>query len=128
MVVSPVLGLPRTSDQWGLRALLQRSRHELPRLHHLWVDQGYRGVAFIAAMLLSFGVVLDVVGGDKKQKGFCLQARRWVVERSLAWYGNYRRLARDYEVLPESSETFIYLASCDLMLKRLAGTSCPAWQ
>jgi putative transposase len=79
-------------------------------------------------MLLAFGVVLDVVTSKGGQKGFCLQARRWVVERSLAWYGNYRRLARDYAVLCSSSEAFIYLASCDLMLKRLAGTSGPAWQ
>lgn len=78
-------------------------------------------------MLLCLGVVLEVVGGVQ-QKGFCLQARRWVVERSIAWYGNYRRLARDYEVLCSSSETFIYLASCDLMLKRLAGTASPAWR
>jgi len=107
---------------------LARARHQLPRLHRLWLDQGYKGGVFAASMLLAFGVVLVITAALGARRGFELQARRWVVERSLAWYGQYRRLARDYEVLPSSSETFIFMASCDLMLKRLAGTSGPAWR
>jgi putative transposase len=45
--------------------------------------------------------------------------RRWVVERTFAWLGKYRRLSKDYEFLPESSELMIYLAMIRLMLKRL---------
>lgn len=117
-----------TSDQRGVRMLLQHAQYESTRLRHLWADQGYRGASLMEALLVTFGVVLEIVGQVGKRQGFQLQARRWVVERSLAWYGNYRRLAKDYEVLTTTSEAFIYMASCDLMLKRLAGTAGPAWR
>jgi transposase len=51
---------------------------------------------------------------------FTVLKRRWVVERTFAWIGRYRRLSKDYEYLPESSETMIYLAMSSLMLRRLA--------
>lgn len=64
----------------------------------------------------------------RTEKGFDLQARCWVVERTFAWLGNYRRLAKDYETLPVSSEAFIYLASCNLITKRLAHTNRILWR
>ncbi len=51
---------------------------------------------------------------------FTVLPRRWVVERTIAWIGRYRRLSKDYEYLPESSEAMIYLAMSRLMLRRLA--------
>ncbi len=82
LLLEVVVSAANVSDQQGMRALLRHARHELPRLHHLWVDQSYRGAAFINAMLLAFGVVLEVVSTKERQKGFCLQARRWVAEMS----------------------------------------------
>ena len=126
-----VLGVLVTSanvpERKGLSLLLNHSRPHLPRLHHLWLDRGYKGVAFTNRVLLYFGVVLEVVA-RRAEKGFGLQARRWVVERTFAWLGNYRRLSRDYETLSASSEAFIYLASCDLITKRLAHTNCIPWR
>ena len=52
--------------------------------------------------------------------GFIVSPRRWVVERTLGWLGRYRRLAKDYEELPEVSETMVTLAAISLMLHRLA--------
>ena len=52
--------------------------------------------------------------------GFQVQRKRWVVERSFAWLSRFRRLARDYEGLPRSSEAFIQVAAVRLLLKRLA--------
>ncbi len=52
----------------------------------------------------------------------------WVTERTLAWLGNYRRLSKDYEVSPKTSETFMYMAMVDLMTKRLASCSTPAFR
>ena len=54
------------------------------------------------------------------QRGFVVQPRRWVVERTFAWLTAHRRLAKDYEVYAETSETFIYLAMIQFMLQRLA--------
>jgi transposase len=85
-------------------------------------------VLAVAATRSADGQLVIIVTNRKPAWALRVYALRWQIERSLAWYGNYRRLARDYEVFVESSETFIYLASCDLMLKRLAGTSGPAWR
>lgn len=52
--------------------------------------------------------------------GFQLLPRRWVVERTFSWLGNFRRLSKDYEVKTSHSEAFLYIASCSLMLRRLA--------
>ena len=58
------------------------------------------------------------------RQGEC-QHRRWVVEKTFAWLGNYRRLSKDYEHLTSSSEALIYMASCDIILKQLANTNTP---
>ena len=55
-------------------------------------------------------------------KGFKLLPRRWVVERSFAWYIRQRRLSKDYEFLPETSESWLYLASARLLWKRAASS------
>lgn len=79
-------------------------------------------------MLTTYQRLLEIVTRPKGVKGFQVQAQRWVVERTLAWLSNNRRLSKDYEVLPETSEAFIYLAMVNLMTKRLAGCSTPAFR
>ncbi len=64
--------------------------------------------------------VFEVVKRTDDLTGFKILPRRWVVERTFAWLGRYRRLSKDYEVLPETSEAFIYVAMVNLMLTRLA--------
>jgi len=54
------------------------------------------------------------------QPGFRVLPRRWVVERTFAWLNQNRRLSKDYEVLPETSESWVYVAMSRLMLRRLA--------
>jgi putative transposase len=56
------------------------------------------------------------------EKGFKLLAKRWVVERTFAWLGRYRRLSKDYEKLPETSETMIRMAMIHIMVRRLEPT------
>jgi putative transposase len=53
-------------------------------------------------------------------KGFRVLPRRWVVERTFAWLGQYRRMSKDYEKLPATSEALIYVAMTRLMVRRLA--------
>ena len=62
----------------------------------------------------------QVVLRPKEHKGFVLLPKRWVVERTLGWLMGCRRLVRDYELLPETSETLIYLAMIRIMVRRLA--------
>jgi putative transposase len=49
----------------------------------------------------------------------------WVVERTFGWFGRYRRLSKDYEYLPTTSETMLYIAMINLMLRRLSWSSSP---
>ena len=69
---------------------------------------------------------LDWVERPSGTKGFVVQTHRWVVERTFAWLGRYRRLSREYEVLPESSEAMVYIAMIHLMLTRL-GKNPAVW-
>jgi putative transposase len=124
-----------TSDRDGAVGLLRRlDWRRFPRLRYGWVDQGYRG-EFLAQVKQSFGVTLQVVqrpGGGRRGRwlpagaeppvvpAFQVVPRRWVVERSFAWLGRSRRLARDYEFLPVTSEAVIYLAASHLLVRRLA--------
>lgn len=62
---------------------------------------------------------LEIIKRSDK-KGFQLLPWRWIVERTFAWLGKFRRLSKDYELLPKHSESFIYLAMVNIMIRRLA--------
>lgn len=83
-----------------------------------YVDQGYTGVTARAAAA-EHGIDLVVVKLEQAKRGFVLLPRRWVVERSLAWATRFRRLAKDYERLPETVEGLYFLAFATLMLHQL---------
>jgi transposase len=83
-----------------------------------FVDQGYTGEQ-PAEDAAAVGIRLEVVKLPQAKKGFVLLPRRWVVERSLAWTARFRRLARDYERLPETLAGLHYLAFAILMLNRV---------
>jgi transposase len=83
-----------------------------------FVDQGYTGEA-AAESAAAHGLRLEVVKLPEVKRGFVLLPRRWVVERSFAWAARFRRLARDYERLPETLAGLHFLAFAILMLKRL---------
>jgi transposase len=106
------------SEQQGARELLAQLLGRWPRLRKLWADQGYRGLA--EWLQREYGVELEIVTRAPEQRGFVPLPRRWVVERSLAWYGRCRRLAKEDEHLAASSTAMLYLAACCLLLKRLA--------
>jgi putative transposase len=75
----------------------------------------------LAALLACFlaGLALIIVRRAAGTTGFVVQPRRWLVERSLGWFGRWRRLSKDYETLPEVSEAMVTLAAIRLMLHRL---------
>jgi putative transposase len=106
-------------DRDGARSLLQNLAGFCKKLRLIWVDGAYRG-PLVDWVAQKFSFRLKPVLRPKGQKGFVLLARRWVVERTFAWLGLHRRLAKDYERLPQSSEAFIYIAMTRIMLRRLA--------
>lgn len=85
-----------------------------------YVDQGYTGEQAEQAAA-AHGLRLEVVKLPQAKKGFVLLPRRWVVERSFAWTARFRRLARDYERLPQTLAGLHFLAFAMLMLKRFVG-------
>ena len=80
-----------------------------------FVDQGYTGDT-PAQAAAAHGIRLDVIKHTEAKRGFVLLPRRWVVERSFAWAARFRRLARDYERLPQTLAGLHYLAFVCLML------------
>ncbi len=87
------------------------------RLLKIWADGGYRG-ALIGWCWQELKTVLEIVSPPPSRKGFTVLPRRWVVERTFAWLGHYRRLSKDYEESVRSSEGMIYFASILSLLKR----------
>ena len=89
------------------------------RLKLIWADGGYRG-ELIDWVKHTLGWTLEIVAKLGDQVGFQVLPKRWIVERTLAWLNRQRRLGKDYERLPETSEAFVYVAMIRLMLRRLA--------
>ena len=116
-----MVGAANIADSAAARCLLWWSAFFLPILRLIWSDAGYRGtlIEWVKQML---GWRVEIVAPPKKGKGFILAARRWVVERTFAWLGKWRRLSKDYEQTTQSSEAFIYIAMTGLMVRRLTRT------
>jgi putative transposase len=110
-------------DRDGAKLLLQSvsEKLSLPRLQLIWADGGYRG-KLIDWVQETFSWLLEIVKRNDDVKGFEVLPRRWVVERTFGWLNNYRRLSKDYEELPETSEAMIYATMTHIMVRRLAGT------
>jgi putative transposase len=85
----------------------------------VFADSAYDRLAALLACFL-LGLTLVVIRRPAGTAGFVLLPRRWVAERTLGWLGRWRRLAREYEELPEVSQTMVTLAMIRLMLHRLA--------
>ena len=105
-------------DRDGAKLVLDACKERYPRLELIWADGGYRG-RLVEWVKNEHGWTLQIVEKPQDQKGFAVLPRRWVVERTLAWLGRYRRLAKDYDLLPATSEAWIYIAMTHIMLKRL---------
>jgi len=106
------------TDRAAARWLFQAVDHRWTRLQKVWADQAYNGD--LGEWLRTvYGIELEVVGRPAGQQGFQVLPRRWVVERTIAWQGRHRRLSKDYEHTAAASETWCYIASIALLLRRL---------
>jgi putative transposase len=134
LLLNVVVHPANLQDRDGARLVLAGLQQRFPRLRHLWADQAYTGpiVDWITEHL---GWTVEIVERSPR-RGFVVTAdgefqrvalpavfeplpRRWVVERTLAWTSHYRRMSRDYERLPSTSEALIYLTGIRLLLGRL---------
>ena len=112
------------SESAGAKLVLGKAQAAGRRLGKVWVDGGYQA-GVVAWAETELGYALEVVARPVGTKGFAVLPRRWVVERSFAWIGRYRRLSKDYEALTTTSEALIWAAFGTTMLRRCAkrGTS-----
>ena len=91
-----------------------------PFLLKLYADGGYQGPEFSNALAgICAQIEVEIVKRSDAAKGFVVLPRRWVVERTLAWLGRCRRLAKDWECLNEKARAFLLMASIRLMVRRL---------
>ncbi|MCA1599960.1 MAG: IS5 family transposase [Chloroflexi bacterium] len=106
-------------DRQGARVLCLRAKRRYPHVRLIWADGGYSGrlVPWVGRVC---GWVLRIVKRSDDLKGFVVLPKRWIVERTFAWLGRYRRLSKDFEALPETSEALITVAMIHLMVRRLA--------
>ncbi|GGB83192.1 IS5 family transposase [Deinococcus soli (ex Cha et al. 2016)] len=133
LVLKVIVHPANIQDREGGKLVLDGVRQTYPTLEKVWADQGYTG-GFLRWAKDNAGLLVEVVYPWWRQakrytpdlvedvdprKTFHVLPRRWVVERTFAWLGKCRRLSKDYEVLPETTETLVYLAMIRLMLRRL---------
>ena len=102
----------------GAKLVLSKLKEGCARLRLIWADAGYAGQLVSWAQTFG-GWVLEIVRRSA-QHVFQVLPRRWVVERTFAWLGRHRRLAKDYEALPATSAALIQIAMIHLMIHRLA--------
>ena len=119
LVLKVVVHAANIQDREGVPLLLAPIKGVFPRMNKVWVDQGYKQ-GLVDWAKETYGVEVEVVQREPGAEGFVLEPRRWVVERTFAWITQCRRLGKDYEVLPASSEAMIYIAMTRLMVRRLA--------
>lgn len=118
MIWAAVVHAADVQDPTGARLVLPKLHGKVPRLKVILADKIYQGTLSILAWALG-GWKLEIVSRAKGQKGFSVLPKRWIVERTFAWMGRNRRLSKDYERLPETSEAWIYLSMVWLMTRRL---------
>lgn len=135
----PLVTAADINDRTALESMLSRLKNKFPLVKKLWADMGYQGKN-LKDRLKEEGIDLEVVKRPRKSfwvpaevkdvrayleskgieivEGFKVLARRWVVERTFAWIGRYRRMSKDYEFLTQTQENMIFLAMTRTMLKR----------
>ncbi len=119
MILDLVVHPADVQDRDGAKLVLEKLPDRFPLLKKIWADGAYAGKLVDWAQ--EFGEwVLEIVKRSDDAKGFEVLPHRWIVERTFAWLGRFRRLSKDYEVLIETSEAMVYIAMIRLMTRRLA--------
>jgi putative transposase len=124
LLIAVVVTSAGVQDYHGAKPLLEEVKGRCPRLEVVWADGIYEKQWLIEWVKSECGWDLRVIKrSDKAKKGFERLPKRWVVERTFAWLGRYRRLSKDYEALTGTSEAMIRMAMIHVMVRRLEPTS-----
>ena len=122
LILGVVVTAANGNDRRGLRALLGRWFIKgFSRVRTIWVDRGYTSAAlqqWVRGLKQTHKINLTIT--DHQGTGFQVVPKRWVVERTFAWLGGWRRHSKDYEVLTRNSEAMIQVSMIALLLRRLA--------
>jgi putative transposase len=122
LLITAIVHAANVYDGAGAVRVLEATRQRGIRLKKLWADKTYRGS--LKAWMLQHGLGdLEIVEREPGQRGFVVQPKRWVVERTHAWMGRSRQLSKEYDHNPRSSESWLYLASIRLLTRRLTKAS-----
>jgi len=120
LLVTAIVHAADIQDRDGALGVLKSIRRAFPWLHHVFADGGYAGTKLERALVKIGTWTLEIVKRCDAAKGFRLLPRRWVVERTIAWLNRNRRLAKDFEATIASAEAWLFLASVQLLMRRLA--------
>lgn len=116
LVLGCVVHAASVQDRDGAKWVLAQATFDFARLRIIRADGGYAGQ--LAGWVQTWcHWSLEII--RRTSTGFVVLPKRWVIERTFAWLGKYRRLSKDYEILEASSEAFIYAAMIHIMLRRL---------
>jgi putative transposase len=107
-------------DNHGAVPLLTALRRSFPDLRHIFADRLYRGEKLLNAIADCGKWTIEIVTRTQNVGTFKAEPRRWVVERTFAWLGRNRRLAKDFEATIASAEAWLLIASVALLTRRLA--------
>ncbi len=122
LLIAVVVTGANVQDYHGAKPVLGSVKDRCPRLKVVWADGIYEKRWLIDWVRTECGWELTITKRSDKEKGFKVVPKRWVVERTFGWLGRYRRLSKDYEKLPETSEAMIQMAMIHIMVRRLEPT------
>ena len=123
LVVGAMVCPANIGERAGAIRLLENLKYPLRRLQKILVDKGFSGEDITQWVRDNFNCTWEVSKRAETQKGFVVESKRWVVERTFAWIGKYRRLSKEYEFYEHTSESFIYLALIRKMLRNLTAVN-----
>ena len=118
LLLAAVVHAANIHDSQSAFTVIEQLKYRFSRLVKIIADGGYRG-DLAEKVKKTFGWTLQVVLRTEYKKGFQVLPKRWIEERTFAWFESYRRLSKDYEFNIDTSETMILLAMIKLMLNRI---------
>jgi len=126
LVLSVFVSRASLGEREGAKIVFRRTLNKWILLLKVFVDGGYIGTEFGALVQATYGWILEVVKRNELHT-FKILPKRWIVERTFGWLNRFRRLSKDYEYYPKTSETVIYWAMIRIMLRRICGRAsyCP---